>query len=84
MLHNRSQFSFNLFFFPLRQGLHLEFNNVCSPSLCSDVSIVPVSKRGCVVPQDVLSHIRRTTCLITVILANNETGVIMPVEESGR
>jgi selenocysteine lyase len=62
----------------------MEVSNICALSLCSDVSIVPVSKRGCVVPQDVLSHVRRTTCLITVMLANNETGVIMPVEEIGR
>jgi selenocysteine lyase len=62
----------------------MEVGNICALSLCSDVSIVPVSKRGCVVPRDVLSHVRRTTCLITVMLANNETGVIMPVEEIGR
>jgi hypothetical protein len=51
---------------------------------CSDVSVVPVSTNGCVVPQDVLSEVRSTTCLVTVMLANNETGVIMPVEEIGR
>jgi hypothetical protein len=49
-----------------------------------DVSIVSVSSRGCVAPQDIVSKINRTTCLITVMLANNETGVIMPVEEIGR
>ncbi|XP_023727575.1 selenocysteine lyase isoform X2 [Cryptotermes secundus] len=49
-----------------------------------DVSIIHVSTRGCVVPQDILSKISHTTCLITVMLANNETGVIMPVEEIGR
>jgi selenocysteine lyase len=49
-----------------------------------DVSVVSVSSRGCVVPQDIVSKIKRTTCLITVMLANNETGVIMPVGEIGR
>jgi selenocysteine lyase len=62
----------------------VEVSNPYALALFSDVSIVPVSRRGCVVPQDVLSQVRHTTCLITVMLANNETGVIMPVEEIGR
>jgi cysteine sulfinate desulfinase/cysteine desulfurase-like protein len=49
-----------------------------------DVSIVSVSSSGCIVAQDIVSEINRSTCLITVMLANNETGVIMPVKEIGR
>ncbi|ERE85900.1 selenocysteine lyase [Cricetulus griseus] len=34
--------------------------------------------------EDVLSAVRPTTCLVTIMLANNETGVIMPVPEISR
>ncbi|KAJ9585113.1 hypothetical protein L9F63_020543, partial [Diploptera punctata] len=49
-----------------------------------NVTIVPVLKTGCVDVQDIISEVRPTTCLITVMLANNETGVIMPIEHIGR
>ncbi|GAB6023920.1 hypothetical protein CHUAL_008652 [Chamberlinius hualienensis] len=47
-----------------------------------DVSYVPVSKlSGQVVPNDIENALRENTCLVTVMLANNETGVIQPLAE---
>lgn len=46
----------------------------------ADVTFVPVSKEdGCIKIRDVINEIRPNTRLITVMLANNETGVIQPV-----
>ncbi|MEQ2196671.1 hypothetical protein XENOCAPTIV_007981 [Xenoophorus captivus] len=48
-----------------------------------DVTCVPVSKvTGRVEVEDVIAAVRPNTCLISVMLANNETGVIM-VKEKG-
>ncbi|KAG9341569.1 hypothetical protein JZ751_019082 [Albula glossodonta] len=48
----------------------------------ADVTVVPVSKvTACVEVEDVMASIRPTTCLISVMLANNETGVLMPIRE---
>ncbi|XP_064459501.1 selenocysteine lyase-like isoform X2 [Ornithodoros turicata] len=50
-----------------------------------ELTIVPVSKStGSIVAEDVISHILPNTCLVTVMLANNETGIIQPIEEIGR
>jgi cysteine desulfurase len=49
-----------------------------------DVTFVPVDGRGLVDPGDVKRAIRPDTKLITVMVANNETGVIQPVEEIGK
>lgn len=44
----------------------------------SEVTFVPVSKvNGQAEVEDVLAAVRPTTCLVTIMLANNETGVIM-------
>ncbi|XP_016834629.1 selenocysteine lyase isoform X1 [Cricetulus griseus] len=44
----------------------------------AEVTFVPVSKvTGQAEVEDVLSAVRPTTCLVTIMLANNETGVIM-------
>jgi len=45
------------------------------------VTMVPVDSRGVVDPQDVRTAIRSDTRLISVMHANNELGVIQPVEE---
>ena len=45
-----------------------------------EVDFVPV-KNGRVHVQDLKNAIKTSTCLVTVMLANNETGVIQPVEE---
>uniref|UniRef100_A0A3Q3FCA2 Selenocysteine lyase n=1 Tax=Kryptolebias marmoratus TaxID=37003 RepID=A0A3Q3FCA2_KRYMA len=47
-----------------------------------DVTFVPVSKvTACVDVEDIIDAVRPNTCLISVMLANNETGVVMPVQE---
>src|SRR5215468_10098038 len=56
---------------------HLETDGV-------EVTYLPVDGRGLVDPQDVRRGLRTNTRLITVMMANNETGVIQPVEEIGK
>ncbi|EDQ89595.1 uncharacterized protein MONBRDRAFT_25105 [Monosiga brevicollis MX1] len=48
-----------------------------------DVTWVPVQSDGRVLVTDVLTAIRSNTCLITLMLANNETGALQPVGEVG-
>ncbi len=49
-----------------------------------DVTYVPVDDRGVVDPEAVHAALRPATKLISVMMANNETGVLQPVEEMGR
>ncbi|HET8825138.1 MAG TPA: cysteine desulfurase family protein [Terriglobales bacterium] len=49
-----------------------------------EVTFVPVDGRGLVNPDDVGRALRPNTKLVTIMYANNETGVIQPVEEFGR
>jgi cysteine desulfurase len=49
-----------------------------------EVSAVPVSGAGLVDPDDVGRALRPNTRLISVMTANNETGVLQPVEEIGK
>jgi cysteine desulfurase len=49
-----------------------------------DLTIVPVDRDGLINPQDVRAAIRPETVLITLMLANNETGTIEPIEEIGK
>jgi cysteine desulfurase len=49
--------------------------------LGADVSYLPVDRLGQVDPDDVRDAIREETVLISVMHANNETGVIQPVPE---
>ena len=49
-----------------------------------DVTYLPVDEHGTVNPDDVRSALRSSTKLISVMMANNETGVLQPVEEIGR
>ncbi|MEA1927148.1 MAG: cysteine desulfurase NifS [Candidatus Auribacterota bacterium] len=48
-----------------------------------DVTYLPVNSEGLVDPAEVAAAIRPETILITIMMANNETGVIQPVEEIG-
>src|SRR5919108_766511 len=48
------------------------------------VTYLPVDSRGLLDPSDVRRALRRDTKLISVMMANNETGVLQPVEELGR
>jgi len=50
----------------------------------AEVTVLPVDGRGLVDPDDVRRALRSNTKLISVMMANNETGVLQPVEEIGR
>jgi cysteine desulfurase len=56
---------------------HLETQGV-------DVTYAPVDGRGLLNPDDIRRALRPSTNLITVMTANNETGVMQPIEEIGR
>ncbi|XP_039984646.1 selenocysteine lyase [Xiphias gladius] len=48
----------------------------------ADVTFVPVSETTARVQvEDIMAAVRPNTCLISIMLANNETGVIMPIRE---
>lgn len=49
-----------------------------------DVTILPVDRRGLIDPADVRRALRPNTKLISLMMANNETGVLQPVEEIGK
>ena len=49
-----------------------------------EVTVLPADGRGLVDPDDVKRALRPATKLITVMMANNETGVLQPVEEIGK
>ena len=49
-----------------------------------EVTFLPVSGGGAVDPMDVYRALKPNTKLISVMMANNETGVIQPVEQIGR
>ncbi len=48
-----------------------------------DVTYVPVDERGLVDPEDVRRALRPSTRLISIMMANNETGMVQPVAEIG-
>jgi cysteine desulfurase len=56
---------------------HLEENGC-------EVTYVPVDGRGLVDPDDVRRALRSNTKLISIMMANNETGVLQPVKEIGK
>ncbi|HBI24745.1 MAG TPA: IscS subfamily cysteine desulfurase [Nitrospiraceae bacterium] len=49
-----------------------------------NVTYLPVYKDGLVDPEDVRKAITERTVLISIMLVNNEIGVIQPIEEIGR
>ena len=50
-----------------------------------EVDYIDVSNtHGQVHPKEIESKISENTCLVSVMLANNETGVLMPVAEISR
>ena len=49
-----------------------------------EVTVLPVDGRGLIDPSDVGRALRPNTKLISVMMANNETGVVHPVEEIGK
>lgn len=50
----------------------------------NEVTYVPVDGRGLVDPDDVRRALRPNTKLVTIMMANNETGVLQPVEQIGK
>jgi cysteine desulfurase len=60
--------------------------NACKhlESMGGEVSYVPVDGRGQIDPADIRRALRPNTRLITTIWANNETGVLQPVDEIGQ
>jgi cysteine desulfurase len=49
-----------------------------------EVDFVPVNGQGVAAPEDIRRALRRNTRLISVMMANNETGVLQPVKEIGQ
>jgi cysteine desulfurase len=49
-----------------------------------EVTYIPVDGRGLVDPADVRRGLRSNTKLISIMMANNETGVLQPVGEIGK
>jgi cysteine desulfurase len=49
-----------------------------------EVTVVPVGRDGVVDPEAIRAALRPDTILVSVMHANNETGVVHPIEEIGR
>jgi cysteine desulfurase len=49
-----------------------------------EITFVAPSASGLIDPEDILRAVRPETRLISVMLANNETGVLQPIEEIGK
>ncbi len=47
------------------------------------VTYLPINSEGLIEAQDVRDNITNKTALVSVMMANNETGAIFPVEEIG-
>lgn len=65
---------------------HSAVRNTCKrlESLGCEATFVPVDGNALVNPDDIRRALRSNTKLITIMTANNETGVIQPIEEIGR
>jgi cysteine desulfurase len=65
---------------------HHAVMNACKQLEADGVAVtwVPVDGRGQIDPEDVRRGLRPNTKLITIMMANNETGVLQPVAEIGR
>ncbi len=65
---------------------HSAVMNTCKrlEQMGCEVTFVPVNGRCEVDPEDVRRAIRPNTKLISIMMANNETGVVQPVEEIGK
>lgn len=48
-----------------------------------DIDFVPVTRGGFVEPDEIRRRVRPDTLLVSVMHANNETGVLQPIEEVG-
>ena len=65
---------------------HSAVMNTCKrlEQMGHDVTYLPVNSRGEVEPEELRKAIQSNTRLISIMMANNETGVLQPVEEIGR
>jgi cysteine desulfurase len=65
---------------------HSAVTNTCKrlEQMGCEVTFVPVNRRGEVDPEDVRKALLPNTRLISIMMANNETGVTQPVEEIGK
>src|SRR5947209_11936081 len=65
---------------------HSAVMNTCKrlEQMGHDVTYLPVNGSGEVEPEELRKAIRPNTRLISIMMANNETGVLQPVEEIGR
>ncbi len=48
-----------------------------------EITLLPVHENGIVRPEELEAAIKDTTCLVTIMFANNEIGTIQPVKEIG-
>jgi cysteine desulfurase len=60
--------------------------NACKhlESMGCDITVLPVDGRGLVDPDDVRRALHPNTSLVSIMMANNETGVLQPVEDIGK
>ena len=49
-----------------------------------EITLLDVSEKGIITPEQVASAIRPDTCLVTIMFANNEIGTIQPISEIGK
>src|SRR5882757_9274073 len=65
---------------------HSAVTNTCKrlEQIGCEVTFVPVNARGEIYPGNVEAALRPNTRLISIMMANNETGVIQAVDEIGR
>lgn len=74
-----------------RRGNHIITSAIEHPgtkNTCEDlekegfeITYIPVDKNGVVIVEELKKAIRRDTILVTIMHANNETGVVQPIEE---
>ncbi|NWW88071.1 SCLY lyase, partial [Rhynochetos jubatus] len=62
-------------------SVRLPLEQLVKESLAEATFVAVSPKTGRAEVDDILAAIRPTTCLVSVMMANNETGVIMPVTE---
>lgn len=77
-----------------RKGRHIITSNIEHPAVkntCEylkkqgcEITYLPVNEDGLVTPESVERAIRRDTILISIMFANNEIGVLQPIEAIGK
>ena len=51
---------------------------------CFEIELLDVHENGIITSQQVGDAIRKDTCLVTIMFANNEIGTVQPIEEIGK